>query len=289
MKIKNLVISGGGYNGLCVLGVLNELMKSNYIEYSNIEKIYGTSVGSIVGLIYSLNINLEDLKAFMINRPWNNFVDVSFDNIIKIIEKKGLLDGTFIKKFVKKLFNLKEISTDITFNELYEYSHIELHTYHVELNKYELVDCNYKTKPDMKVLEAVYYSCSLPYLFSPGKYNNDICLDGGLLCSFPLNICLEENKEEETLGIEICQDSNLLKINDKSNIFEYSFFIFLKMLKISNKKQKEIKNYIRIERPPMSFKESINLIKSKEKREALIIEGEEVAKKYLESRVNKIL
>jgi len=288
MKIKNLVISGGGYNGLCVLGVLNELMKSNYLLHSNIEKIYGTSVGSIVGLIFCLNIDLEDLKAFMINRPWNNFVDVSFDNILKIIEKKGLLDVTFIKKFVKKLFILKEISTDITFNELYENTGIELHTYHVELNKYELVDCNYKSKPDMKVLDAVYYSCSLPYLFSPGKFNDDLCLDGGLLCSFPLNICLEENEEEETLGIEICSNSNLITISEKSNIFEYSFFIFLKMLKISNKKQKQIKNHIKIMRPPMSFNESVELIKSKEKREKLIEQGEEIAKKYLESGMNEV-
>ena len=289
MEIKNLVISGGGYNGLCVLGVLNELMKSNYIQQTSIKKIYGTSVGSIVGLIFCLNIDLEDLKAFMINRPWTNFVDVSFDNILKIIEKKGLLDGSFIRKFVKKLFILKEISTDITFNELYEKTGIELHTYHVELNKYELVDCSYKSKANMKVLDAVYYSCSLPYLFSPGKFNNDLCLDGGLLCAFPLNICLEENKEEETLGIEICQDSSSITIDDKSNIFEYSFFIFLKMLKISNKKQKEIKNRIRIKRPPMSFNESVELIKSKEKREALIKQGEEVAKEYLESSLNKLL
>ncbi len=288
MEIKNLVISGGGYNGLCVLGVLNELTKSNYIKHSNIEKIYGTSVGSIVGLIFCLNIDLEDLKAFMINRPWNNFVEVSFDNILKIIEKKGLLDVTFIRKFVKKLFILKEISTDITFNELYEKTNIELHTYHVELNKYELVDCNYKSKPEMKVLDAVYYSCSLPYLFSPGKFNDDLCLDGGLICSFPLNICLEENKEEETLGIEICHDSNLVTISEKSNIFEYSFFIFLKMLKISNKKQREIKNHIRIKRPPMSFNESVALIKSKEKRKELIEQGEELAKEYLESGVNEL-
>jgi len=288
MEIKNLVISGGGYNGLCVLGVLNELMKSNYIVHSNIEKIYGTSVGSIVGLIYCLNIDLEDLKAFMINRPWNNFVDVSFDNILKIIEKKGLLDVTFIKKFVKKLFILKEISTDITFKELYESTNIELHTYHVELNKYELVDCNYKSKPNMKVLNAVYYSCSLPYLFSPGKFNDDLCLDGGLICAFPLNICLEENKEEETLGIEIVQNSDSITIDDKSNIFEYSFFIFLKMLKISNKKQKQIKNHIRIMRPPMSFIETVELIKSKEKREKLIEQGEETARKYLDSSMNEV-
>ena len=42
-------------------------------------------------------------------------------------------------------------------------------------------------------------------------------------------------------------------------------------------------------RPPMSFNESIDLIKSKEKREELIKQGEEVAKNYLESSLNKLL
>ena len=39
----------------------------------------------------------------------------------------------------------------------------------------------------------------------------------------------------------------------------------------------------------MSFNESVELIKSKEKREALIKQGEEVAKEYLESSLNKLL
>ena len=76
----------------------------------------------------------------------------------------------------------------------------------------------------MKVLD-VYIILFFTLLFSPGKFNNDLCLDGGLLCAFPLNICLEENKEEETLGIEICQDSSsiIIVINQ---IFDIAFLFF---------------------------------------------------------------
>ena len=55
------------------------------------------------------------------------------------------------------------------------------------------------------------------------------------------------------------------------------------------KLSKKIKNYIRIERPPMSFKESAEIVKNKEKRKELIDYGENVANEYLYSCVNELL
>ena len=41
MSIKHLVLAGGAYKGLYIIGAMKELIKQNYIDISNIENIYG--------------------------------------------------------------------------------------------------------------------------------------------------------------------------------------------------------------------------------------------------------
>ena len=54
MTIKNLVLSGGAYKGFYTIGALNHLSKTNFYNIENIEKIYGTSVGSLLGALLCL-------------------------------------------------------------------------------------------------------------------------------------------------------------------------------------------------------------------------------------------
>ena len=48
MTIKNLVLSGGAYKGFYTIGALKYLSKVDFYKIENIEKIYGTSVGSFI-------------------------------------------------------------------------------------------------------------------------------------------------------------------------------------------------------------------------------------------------
>ena len=54
--IKHLVISGGSYNGIKLYGALHELAKKQFYNINNIESIYCTSVGSLIGTMLSLKI-----------------------------------------------------------------------------------------------------------------------------------------------------------------------------------------------------------------------------------------
>ena len=55
--IKHLVISGGSYNGIKMYGVLHELAKKQFYNIDNIESIYSTSVGSLIGAMLALKID----------------------------------------------------------------------------------------------------------------------------------------------------------------------------------------------------------------------------------------
>ena len=49
----------------------------------------------------------------------------------------------------------------------------------------------------MKVIDAIYSSISIPFLFEPLLYNEKFYFDGGLFSNYPLDICLNHNKDNE--------------------------------------------------------------------------------------------
>jgi predicted acylesterase/phospholipase RssA len=61
----------------------------------------------------------------------------------------------------------KDMNTNITFQEFYDRTGIELHFIVTELNKFVTVDFSYKTHPQQQVIEAAYMSCCYPFVFTP--------------------------------------------------------------------------------------------------------------------------
>ena len=51
MTIKNIVMAGGAYNGLYIIGALKYLIENSFFDINNIETIYGTSVGGFIGVL----------------------------------------------------------------------------------------------------------------------------------------------------------------------------------------------------------------------------------------------
>ena len=68
--IKHLVISGGFYNGIKMYGALHELSKREFYNIENIESIYCTSIGSLIGTLLSLKIDTSIIYDYIHKRPW---------------------------------------------------------------------------------------------------------------------------------------------------------------------------------------------------------------------------
>ena len=290
MTIKHIVLSGGGYNGLYMLGTISHLLNKQFLNLENIETIYGTSFGALCGLILCLNIDWNEVLDYFIGRPWNKIVKINLDSLIEMIPKKGLFDKKFITDLLEKLILSCGLELDITFKELYDYNSIEFHSFHVELNNLLLVDCSYKSHPNMKVVDAIYSSCCLPFLFKPEKVDDELCIDGGVLCAFPLNKCIDSGvNEDEILAIEIIHSHNEKPVTDDSTILDYGIFLFLKLMRKVNKKQKKIKNYIALPCDILCLSSMIKLLKNKDDRKQYIEDGKKFGITFLESGVDKFL
>ena len=69
--IKYLVLSSGAYDFFKELSVLYYLQKKEYLQLDNLNKIYGVSSGSLVGLLLCLNVDYNIIYDYFIERPWH--------------------------------------------------------------------------------------------------------------------------------------------------------------------------------------------------------------------------
>jgi predicted acylesterase/phospholipase RssA len=83
MPIKHLVLSGGGPIMIQLLGAIQHLEANNFIDLKNIESVYGTSAGAIIGVIICLKYDWETINEYIIKRPWQ---DVFIIKVEKIFE-----------------------------------------------------------------------------------------------------------------------------------------------------------------------------------------------------------
>ena len=57
--IKYLIIASGGQEFFKQFAALHTLIKNDFFKIENIEKIYGTSAGSMISVILSLKLDID--------------------------------------------------------------------------------------------------------------------------------------------------------------------------------------------------------------------------------------
>ena len=67
MDIKHIVLSGGSYNGIDMVGMIYKLKELEILKNDMLKSVYGVSAGSIVGAILLLNIEKNVIYDFIIN------------------------------------------------------------------------------------------------------------------------------------------------------------------------------------------------------------------------------
>jgi predicted acylesterase/phospholipase RssA len=224
-KIKHLVISGGSIWGFSAFGILYEAISSGFVNMDDIESIYGTSVGALIGFVFGLKIDHNTLKDYLINRPWEQVCKKSMCSVLEVFDSKGLICKTFFVEFFSPLLKSVDLDVNITMKELYEYNKIDYHIYLTELNSFTLVDVSYKTHPDWLVIDAVCGSCSIPLLFTPMIIENDCYIDGGFFLNYPISKCIDNVENiDEIFGISLGNNNKNINrsmlINSHSTIFD---------------------------------------------------------------------
>lgn len=281
MTIEHIVLSGGSWKGLYMLGILKELINSKYLNIKNVKTLWTTSIGCLVGIVISMHMDIEDIVDYYMNVPIKGYGNFTLNLLVEIYENCGLLDEKIIFKLLNNIFLAKGLDLkSITLKQFYEYSNIEQHFFCVNYENSKTKDFNYLTNPTEKLLDVVYCSCSIPILFKPKAINNTIYLDGGINIHYPSIFALKKYENESILGITT-------KNSDTDDIEFNNLLTFLKNLfnKIVFYKQQEcyniLTNEIKIKTSGVNVENIFKLMSNKEERKTIIEMGIDITKEYL--------
>jgi predicted acylesterase/phospholipase RssA len=225
--IRHIVLSGGGGTGVSYYGVLRESHNDGFWNIDDIQTMHGTSCGAIFLFFISVtkHISWEHLDDYCIKRPWANVFGFSIDNLLKAYNNVGICNRETIENMLSPILNAADLSLNVTMRQFYEFTGIEMHFYTTHLNTFELVDVSYKTHPDWELVDAIYSSAALPLLFRPNRMNGEVYVDGGFLCNYPLQQCINQvGNSDEIFGINKIVIYNSIETKQKpeyDNIIDY--------------------------------------------------------------------
>jgi predicted acylesterase/phospholipase RssA len=285
INIKHLVISGGGPTLFQYLSIIQHLDENKIIDLQKIESIYGTSAGTIVGIVLCLKYDWETLNDYAIMRPWHELFHIKISNIFEAYKNRGIFNKTLVEKAFKPLLDAKDLSIHITLKEFYEYSKIELHFYTFEINQFNTEDISYLTHPDLSVIDAVMMSSAIPILVTPVIIDNKCYMDGGVAANYPLKYCIESGKNEnEILGLRNQYDNKQKNyVDSDSNLLDLILCFFFKMFNTlgSNNINPKIKYEITCNVKNMTLNYLASSASSIEVRKELYQKGVETAQSFI--------
>lgn len=176
-----LVLGGGGAKGAAAVGVLK------YVEQSGvpIDMVVGTSIGSIVGGLYSMGTTSEQLDSLFRNRAWSDIFT-------------GSLMGDSIVRTLREL-----TGSEVSFESL----RIPFRCVAVDMNKMKEV-----VLKEGNLAQAMRASMAIPLVFKPVKMGNMKLVDGGVLNNLPVDVARDMGAD-----IVIAVDLTVNKHKDDSS------------------------------------------------------------------------
>lgn len=286
MTIKHLVISGGGPILIQFLSAIQELEYKKYLNINDIESIYGTSAGAVIGVMIALKFDWETLNDYIIKRPWHDVFPLKVQNIFDAYTKKGIFDIKTIEKCFKPLLDAKDIPLDITLEKFYELTKIELHMFAFEVNGYKVEDISHKTYPNLSLIQALQMTCAIPVLLKPVCIDDKCFMDGGVACNYPLNFCIESGKNhDEILGFKNKYSDDKTIVDENSSLLDYLLnFLFKAIFSVNSYYvQPTIKNEVICDASYLNLDVIRSALSDIQVRKDLFEKGKKSATSFLEN------
>ena len=188
-----LVLSGGGAKGYAHLGVLRVLEKENI----KIDYIAGTSIGALVGTLYSIGYSVDEIEKVLDNLNIESFLEsgsdltgldldkketlkkysfyINFDNELNYSLPKGLRETEelylVVKNLLKKYENIKN----------FDNFPIPLRVVATNLNTGET-----KSFSEGDIAKILTASMAIPTIFEPVEVNGALYVDGLVSRNLPV-------------------------------------------------------------------------------------------------------
>jgi predicted acylesterase/phospholipase RssA len=212
MTFKKLILNGGGVLGISYIGAMR-IVEENQ-ELKEIDEFVGVSAGSICCLGLILGYSSDEMKGIIENLELINEKDIS---ILSLFENFGINNGNSIRKTIETIIMKKGYKSSITLSELYKSTGKNFIIVVTNLSKFRAEYLNHETEPELKVIDAIRMSISIPLYFQSVEYKEDYYVDGALSDNFalePINsqgksLFYKSTKPSECLVLKILTNPEL--------------------------------------------------------------------------------
>ena len=187
-NIEYVVFEGGGVKGYAYVSAIEEL--ENLGLLTQLKGVAGTSMGAIFAVLLILGFSGEEIRNISYKIDVSEYGKGLYISMLWSIWKSY---GTYSLNNLERQF--REIikihyNPDITLKELYNKTSKELIIVTTCLNQKLPVYLHHSQFPDIKLIDALLSSITVPFGFKPQKYNflgtQDYYVDGGVVDNYPL-------------------------------------------------------------------------------------------------------
>lgn len=231
-------LSGGAIKGCAYVGVFKKLEElinerkvleqmEDFKEFEckipkiNINTVCAVSVGTIFSLIYLIGFSYVEMLEEVLKK---NFEQLKNIRIMNFATKFGLDSGENFINWLKELMKRKDFDPEIKLKDFYEKTNVDFQIMATNLNKYSYKKFNYIDTPDVKVLDAIRMSISIPFVFTANIYEGDLHVDGGLIDNYPIS--LFKDSLDKVLGFKLVNHGELESHLIDENINDIESFIY---------------------------------------------------------------
>jgi NTE family protein len=228
--MKSLCLSGGGIAGFVHIGVLQALHEKNLLH--SVETIVCTSIGSVVGAFLSIGLSPMDI--------WDSLSEISHDvleynEMHRFFSTFGMDSGEYFVARLIDIFLCHGVKPTITFSQVLEKYGKRLVITGTNVSKHCAVHFSPESHGNMRILEAVRISISIPFLFSHVRHDGDVYVDGGIMDNYPIEYCLRDFRKrypdlDENVGV-LGSYIESMKPKTIANIEDFAYNLFACCLK----------------------------------------------------------
>ncbi len=226
-----LVLSGGGAKGVAHVGILKAMEEAGLTP----DYITGTSMGSIIGGLYSIGYSADELKAIVENANWDELLTNKIP-MDKVTFEEKFYYGRYLLDFYikdKKLQFPKGIIEGQALMELFSNLTRPVHGI-TDFNDFPIpfacVASNIVTGEPVvlnsgSLAMAMRASMAIPSIFTPVKIDGQLLVDGGLLRNMPVDEAIDMGADI-IIGVFVSSDLDPEEnLNSAISILSQSAFI----------------------------------------------------------------
>jgi NTE family protein len=204
----DLVLEGGGVKGIALVGAVDVLEENGY----EVQRVAGTSAGSIVGALVAAGMSAEERRELMLSVNYGAFKDkgrldrLPGGRLLSLLTEQGIYEGNYLRtwlsghlaaKGIRTFSDLRVVDAGAAPGEGYP-SRLLVMASDITAGRLRCLPTAYPAlgiddPGGVEVADAVRASMSIPFFYEPvrlpGKDGTPtVLVDGGMLSNFPVAV-----------------------------------------------------------------------------------------------------